>query len=146
MIREYLKNRSDYEFDKLDELDDELNEFNDVFDELDEFDDEYDFFLNEFNEDYDETFSILNHNTIFIEVNKNLIKFFLMLLLRFKYNYIKYETNDDFDFNKDLSILYKEKYDKTSNAFNRATKNFDKILKIYDKNKNKFPGTVKSHV
>jgi hypothetical protein len=138
-------------FAELNQFDDEFNysynQFNDQFDELDEFDLEYDFLINEFNKDYDEIFSVLNYNTIFVEVNINLIKLFAMILSRFKYNYIKDEIKDyldDFDFNNDLSMLYNEKYNETSNIFIRSTKRFDKVLKRYNENKNKFLDTKAS--
>jgi hypothetical protein len=131
---------SDEEFNSLDFVEFNNNEIIEL-DELNKFDDEFNIYLNnEFDEDYTEEILALTYDVIFIEASKSLISFFSTLLSRFKFNYIDDEQDylNDFDFNNDLSILYNQKYDETSNAFNRSTKRFNKIIKKYNKDKNRF--------
>jgi hypothetical protein len=136
---------TDFDFDDDEDYDDDY--FDDDYDELDEFDDEFDYLniLDDFDIDFDDDedhetnlIADLSYDINFFEASRSLIKFFTMMLSRFKKDYIGDKSSNDFDFNKDLAILYTEKHDKTTNAFNRVIKRFNKALKIYNKDKIKF--------
>jgi hypothetical protein len=122
-----------------------IDDFDEDFDELyelDEFDNEFDGLINESVGACDEFFAI-NYDRIFINGIKTLIYHLLTLLDRFKYNYIEDESEIDsedfnFSFNIDLPIIYNERNDEISNALNEYVKRFDKLLKKYNKDKNRY--------
>jgi hypothetical protein len=118
--------------------DDEFYSLDD--DEFDEFDEEFGYLLNGSNEYYDES-SALNYDVNFLEACTSLIDLVLMILtgLKHDYNWKKLDDrSEDFDFNKDISILYKQKHDEISDIINKSAERFDKLIKNYNNDNNMF--------